>query len=53
MKVSKTKTSIDDYIYLVQFDQMIFLDELWIDGQTLRYLNSLRTNILMNSTKFD
>jgi len=32
---------------------MICLDEQWIDGETLRYFNSLRTNILINSTKFD
>jgi len=44
---------IDDYVYLVEFDQMICLEDLWIDGETLRYLNSLRTNILVSSTKFD
>ena len=32
---------------------MISLEEQWIDGETLRFLNSLRTNILMSSTKFD
>ncbi len=47
------KSDLEDYIYLVEFDPMIFLDELWVDGQTLRFLNSLRTNILVSSVKFD
>jgi hypothetical protein len=49
----RTAQSIDDFVYLIEFDPMICLDELWIDGETLRYLNCLRTNILINSTKFD
>ena len=32
---------------------MISLPDMWIDGETLRYLNSLRSNILVSSTKFD
>jgi GTP-binding protein EngB required for normal cell division len=49
----RTAQSIDDFVYLIEFDPMICLDEQWIDGETLRYFNSLRTNILINSTKFD
>ena len=26
---------------------------MWVDGQTLAYLNGLRSNILVNSTMFD
>lgn len=26
------KCELEDYIYLLQFDPMIFLDDLWVDG---------------------
>lgn len=45
--------TFDDFCYLIEFDQMICLDEQWVDGETLRYLNSLRTNILVSSMNFD
>lgn len=50
---SKRNSEMDDYVFLVEFDPMICLTDMWIDGETLRYLNSLRTNILVSSTKFD
>lgn len=32
---------------------MVSLPDQWLDGETLRFFNSLRTNILVSSTKFD
>jgi hypothetical protein len=51
--LSHLTAELNDYVYLVVFDPMICLEDQWVDGETLSYFNSLRTNILVSSTQFD
>jgi len=44
---------IDKYYYLVEFDKSIDMPSAWIDADTLRLFNSLRSNIYVSSSMFD
>jgi len=37
----------------LNFEASIALDDMWIDGPTLRYLNTLRTNVFTSASNFD
>lgn len=44
---------MDKYYYLIEFDKSIDLAPAWIDADTLRLFNSLRSNIYVSSSMFD
>ena len=46
-------SEIDKYLYCIEFDASTELPPSWIDGETLRLLNSLRSNIYVSSSMFD
>ena len=46
-------TELDNYLYLLSFDLSIGIPDQWVDGKTLAYFNSLRSNIYVSSSMFD
>jgi len=54
MFTGSTFARVDEkWNYLLEFDPSCNLDETWVDGPTLDYLNSLRENIFSSSSKYD
>ena len=42
-----------DYHYRLMFDPCSSLEDVWVPGYMLEYLNKFRDNIHVNSSKFD
>jgi hypothetical protein len=52
-KKQQKSGEIEKYLYCIEFDASTELPPSWIDGDTLRLMNSLRSNIYVSSSMFD
>ena len=45
--ISYTAKTDEKFSYLLQFDQSINLDDIWVNSKTLDFLNNYRDNIFV------
>jgi hypothetical protein len=53
IRTAANNRATENYLYLLSFDLSMGIPDQWVDGKTLAYFNSLRSNIYVSSSMFD